>query len=327
MFRRAGRLSRTFAVSALAFLAACASGGVPAPKSIATGQSRPMHLAVDLGFVYWTSQSGSATTIMKIAKEQGVPVVVATVPGAGVSSIALDDENLYWIAPHPGGGQLADVIVGTSKHKKAPTKVVVRSKIAVTSMALDATHMYFTQAGDARDVDEWSTPGVFRLMVGRGSPGPLVTRQPGVPTNVVLNGTHVFWVNAHTGKQYTVMAAKKSGGEPRKLAEVPDTETAGVVPALAADDTGVYYRTSDAVWKVFQEVGTPTRVAKVPISNASYLAIDARALYFEGSDSVMRVSLAGGRPSDVARGVGGSVAVDDRAVYWLTGDGVMMATK
>jgi hypothetical protein len=77
-----------------------ALGGSP-QTTLATGQTRPITLAVDDTNVYWIDQtSGYATpavgSILKVPIAGGTPTVLATGQDEPVD-IAVDDKSVYWL--------------------------------------------------------------------------------------------------------------------------------------------------------------------------------------------------------------------------------------
>ena len=307
-------------VSTLVLLAtvSCASG----PRTVAEGQPGAQHLAIDLNYVYWTVGSGSSSTLMKALKDdKQPPVQVMAIPGA-VQAVAVDDDGLY-VVVEPAPGQ---VFV-----RKVPKKTgqqpsdLVNTRSAITSIGLDATHVYWTQTGNALDPDDNATSGVLRVMRSGGTPLCMAARQPGTPGHIALSATHAYWLNSEAGK-HTIMAVRKAGGAATALATVPEAETGGA-PALAADDAAVFYKTRTAVMKLSPEGGAPTRLAEVADSDSSLLAMDARSLYFAGARGPMRLPLQGGVAVGLAEGAATAIAVDQGSIYWLTSGRVMQAPK
>jgi hypothetical protein len=107
---------------------------------------------------------------------------------------------------------------------------------------------------------------------------------------------------------------------------VPESDTGGV-PGLAADDMGVYLKTRTAVVRLGSDGGPPIKLATVPDSDTNLLAVDARYIYFSGPKGPMRVSLQGGASTPVGQGAANAIAVDSKAVYWLTSGNVMLVPK
>ncbi|MBI5537561.1 MAG: hypothetical protein HY898_32865 [Deltaproteobacteria bacterium] len=308
-----------FLALAIATLHACAPSG---PKMVATGQQGMQHLTVDLSYVYWTTSDGRTSTLYKALKDDNQPPVqVVAVPGR-VEALAVDDDGLYLVV---SGAQGQDVIRKIPKKKGQPSDLVV-SKNKITSIALDATHVYWTQNGNPGDSDDTMTPGVLRVMRTGGTPLNLATRQQGIPRQITLSATHVYWVDSEPGKQNTILGLRKGGGSVITMAVVPDAETSGV-PALASDDTSLYYKTRTTIMRLNADGGVAVKFATIPDSDSSILAIDAHNLYFEGPRGPMRFGLAGGPAVPVADGAGPAIAVDSQAVYWLTAGSVIQMPK
>jgi hypothetical protein len=307
-------------LSALALLTvlSCASG----PRSVADGQPGAQHLVVDLNYVYWTVGSGSASTLMKALKEdKQAPVQVMAIPG-NVRAVTVDDDGLYVVVA-AGAGQ--NFVRKIPKKQGQPPSDLVNTRSSITAIGLDATHVYWTQTGTLGDPDDNQTPGVLRVMRSGGTPLCLAPRQPGTPGHIALSATHVYWLDSEAGKS-TIMALRKAGGTPVALGAVPESETGGV-PALAADDFGVFYKTRSAVMKLSSEGGAAVKLATVTDSDSSQLALDARSLYFAGPQGPMRMPLQGGAAQSLGEGAPTAITVDQESVYWLSSGKVMQAPK
>ena len=108
---------------------------------VAGGQQGLQHLTVDLSYVYWTTTDGRSSTLMKALKDDNQPPVqVIAVPGS-VEAIAVDDDGLYLVVSSTAAaGQ--DVIRKIPKKKGQQQANLVVSRNKITSIALDATHIY-----------------------------------------------------------------------------------------------------------------------------------------------------------------------------------------
>jgi hypothetical protein len=317
---------RTALVVLLVWVLTACSSRPSTPRAVASAQVGPTHLAVDLSYVYWTVPGPGGTLLLKTLKEESNPAVQVTTVAGRVQELEVDDDGLYLVIGG-AGDQGPDVIRKVAKKPGFRPKDLATSATKVTGLALDATHVYWTQQGNPAETDDTLTPGVLRTMRSGGTPFNLVTRQVGIPCNLALSATHVFWVNAQKGAPYRIMSVRKGGGAPTELIAVPAEETGDVAPALAADDTSVYFKTRRTVVRIGSGGGQPIKLGAVQDSDVTWVAIDTRYFYFQGPGSLLRMPLAGGSATDLATGVGKEIAVDARAVYWLAADSIMQISK
>ncbi len=314
--------------ASLLVAAGCATFSSLGSRPLAENQTLADHLLVDLSHVYVTSADGPSTRIVRVSKErEGPPVVLATVPGK-IADTALDGDFVYWVVDHPDAAEPVATIQKAPKGAAGPITTVVRSPNRVTSLAFDAMHLYFTQAGNPNDPNPFRSPGVLRLMLlGDASPANVVTAQRGVPSSLAMNGTHVFWVNHRAGEDVTIMSLAKAGGEPAALATVQDIITGNAAPALVADDRNVYFLTANSLMQVPVQGGKTTELAHVRMGDSAHLVFDYTSLYFVAEQGLMRMPLAGGAAVVVSAQRATDIATDDRAVYWISGANVMYFLK
>lgn len=160
------------------------SGGDVA--TVAAGDAQA--LAIDATHVYWISAAGA---VLRVGKVGGTPEPVAA--GSGAGPLVVDDARVYWTtgdilyAPKTGGGPLGRIKTD-----------------GATSLALDATHLYFTSiVGD-----------VFRVDRSGDAPGPparvLTSRIGG--RGIAVDEASVFFVAADDTSPF-LARAPKTGGE------------------------------------------------------------------------------------------------------------------
>jgi len=298
--------------------------GASGPRAVAAGQMSAGHVTVDLNDIYWVTGDGRSSALMRAFKEDERPAVqISAIPGA-VEAMAVDDDGLYLVVS--GAEKGTSFIRKIPKKRSLRAKDLVNARSHITSITLDATHVYWTQAGPGVPGDDASSPGVLRVMRTGGTPFNVAMGQPGEPRNITTSAAHVFWVNAEPGRESTIMSVRKSGGTPVRLAVVRDAETNGP-PALAADDASVYYKTRTAVLRIPADGGKPEQVATVADSDCQRLLIDARALYFLSPRGPMRLGLQTRTAALIANGPGTDLAIDDRFAYWVWNGSVMQAPK
>jgi hypothetical protein len=87
--------------------------GGGAPVALATGQAKPLHLAVDGQYVYYSANLGGA--VMRVPEAGGTPTVVAATTEP--THLVVDNQNVYWLdgadsnlQSAPKGGGAATVV-------------------------------------------------------------------------------------------------------------------------------------------------------------------------------------------------------------------------
>jgi hypothetical protein len=246
-----------------------------------------------------------------------------------VSAMALDDRYVYLVARKADLQGSSIVRVSKPQRAKPPQqKEIIRSSGEITSLALDAVQLYFTQSGNNSDPDDAASSGVMRTMSFGGTPFPVVAKQPGTPVNLLLSATHVLWINAEYGKQFSIMAFRKTGGQPVVLYRLAASETGNVAPAMATDDNSVFLKTRSLIIKVSIDGRIPDSLAQVQDSDVSPVAMDARNFYFLQGDQVLRFGIHTRitEKFSVLPGIR-AIALDDRFLYALSPEGLSCSRK
>jgi hypothetical protein len=103
-------------------------------QTLASGEDMPVTVAYDGGYVYWAGQDNGS--IKRIPASGGTPSVVASGQEPWIHFIAVDGTHVFW-------GSAAGYV------KKAPvgggvSTVLASGKVCPLDMAVDATHVYWT---------------------------------------------------------------------------------------------------------------------------------------------------------------------------------------
>jgi hypothetical protein len=193
-------------------------GGTPATLA-STPNEAPGGIAVDATSVYWTTvdPTTSAGMLMRVPIQGGTPTMVATVtsPTLFLGNIAVDATSIY-AAIGPGTGAGSGMVVKVPIGGGSQTTLAAGLNLTgLTSLAVDATHVYWTD-GDA--------PGtVAKVAIAGGTPTTLAAAQYN-PSAIALNASGVFWANTpitsvggtvrmvgYEGSPYTTLASGQAG--------------------------------------------------------------------------------------------------------------------
>ncbi len=219
-------------------------------------------------------------------------------------SIVVDATDVYWLNGDRNDCRLWRV------PREGGVKEVVGTESYVAAIALDTTHLYLARPGYG---------SVMRKPLSGGEAVELVTGQP-EPRALVVDSTHVYWVNAvEDGSVMRVVLDGSSGAEVLAggLAEPYD---------LAVDSTHVYWVGfgDGTVKKVPLGGGTVVTLTSGQVSPVG-ITVDSTHVYWTDRDAltVMKVPLAGGAPVTLATNqhYASDIAVDSTHVYWTNHDG------
>jgi hypothetical protein len=299
--------------------------------------------------LYWVNSQG----LMTIPAAGVVPTLLAA---PGQEPLALGSTGVYFVNIQwsPDGLTSEDAIWTVPLTGGAPALFLPIPRVGMameqqhpTSMAADATHLYWTVRGHQG--------GVWQAPLAGGPPARLFTGYVAGP--LAIDATSIYWVTGDLAAQppwapfppsTTIAKMPLSGGTPAVVTSGWDAIT-----AIAVDETSVYWLDagnpsqgpSGTVDKVPLEGGPPVTLATgqtigwgTPgnVNWNRYLAVDATGVYWgtEGTQAnsysdgaVMKVPLTGGSPVTIASGgiSVGALAIDGESVYWANNyDGYVM---
>lgn len=189
--------------------------------------------------------------------------------------------------------------------------VLAGAELFPTDLAVDATHVYWTVAGNAPG---YTDGGVRRVPLGGGAPAWVVTSQP-YPTGLAIDSTSVYFT---TGSQ--LLKAPLAGGAVVTLAtglSYPE--------AVAVDATHVYVAAYSIIGKVPKNGGELVEIASGE-AYAHRVAIQSSSAFWLNNSTfstMKKVSTTGGSKSTLWTSNLQSeqpygIAADASNVFWVT---------
>jgi hypothetical protein len=252
-----------------------------------------------------------------------------------IANLFLDRTFVYWA--HRGEKGVLKVPLSGGP----PITLVPGTEEPVTSLAADASYLYFTTG---RRVDTENSD----MLLGRKSPraghfeGVIArVKKDGTgrveeiasgryrPQDIAVDAANVYWINM---KKDAILVRLAIGQVDQEVVVAHGNFLPG---SLVVSGGFAYWIDSDAgpsIIRVSTNGGEPQRIATSSQTNGPlvlghpvHLAADDAAVYVadtgpsEGNGSVVRIALGGGTPSFVANGLDSprAVAVSGGWVYWL----------
>jgi hypothetical protein len=213
-----------------------------------------------------------------------------------------------------------------------PVPQVVASNVRPTSIALDASNVYYT--------DNFALIAEVAARPLGGGAKTLLHTTTTLPSSIVRFGSTVYWVDfTNSGADGGVWSAPTGGGSPAvKLASHTNPVVAGRALAVYSTGPGGFFPVThilyaDAwaskLWDIRRSLLGTSEVSLVPDAVPNYypfaLAIDSTHIYFthDAGHGLWRVPFAGGVPTQLLEGEqqpGALVVVDGQVYFVLDGD-------
>ncbi len=248
---------------------------------------------------------------------------------SAVTSIAVRDERVYWVehaAPYdeleggsrkPRGSLRVAPLAPPPRPRNDPTPPFgkrITTFTGAAQLALDDKHAFLAIHDDDRG-GKAPSGAIMRVPLAGGQQRMLVPFAD-APQSLVLDGDHVYWVDAEgLGK------VSKSGGKPTRIANVKGSR-------IAIDDTTIWVLERARVAKVAKADGTVTALGVTFIEEAG-LAIDGDFVYGatwmgdagKSFTSIVKVPKSGGAPIVLVRDqtYPRELTVDETHVFWING--------
>ncbi len=204
-----------------------------------------------------------------------------------------------------------DCLGGACIAGKCSPIVVAASQFNCFAVAVDATHVYWT--------NESGTAGLQRLEHSKSGQPPTVLHAPAAPGDVKLDETHVYWANETAGTVYRLN--KQALGS----AELVGLGVRAV--GVALDNTHVYWtsrgtagQTDGTVSRALKDGSNP-QVLATGLDSPRGVSLDETHAYWtsERTGAVSRIQKGGGSPQMLAAGKGGG-GINGWGIVVISGD-------
>lgn len=232
------------------------AGGTP--QTLATaGLTQPTMIAVTGGiYVADPNPNTGTSAVLSIPPGGGLPTTLAS-GQAGITSIAADGTNVYWVT-QAGGTVVKEPVDGG-------LAVTLWSSASTSpyGIAVDSTNVYWTFSGN---------PGaVMRIPIAGGTAATLANVK--VAVFVAVDSTNVYWVDQGAG---TVATTPITGGPIKNLAIGRSNPTAIAVYG------GTVYWSDDSTSLVLSvpSIGGPVTTLASGQSSVVSIAADATSVYW-----------------------------------------------
>lgn len=289
--------------------------GASAPSpALATFDGQIEAITMDATDVYLSTSD----SIYRIARDGSAPPVVI---GPTLTSFAwamvVDETNVYWAALESGinGG----AIFSLPKRGGGMPVLVASKQLRPSDLAVDDTHVYWTNQGNASGQDEGG--GAVMSAPKAGGPAKVLVDDLPMADAIALDGDGVVWKD-----HYTIRRIPKAGGP---ITTIDSRIERWGVNGLVVVKGRVFYPAWDGFLWSAPTNGSAPPVVLTGVPMAARIAVHGEVVFFNGPwesyGSILSVSVNGGAQSTVVPAQKRSgdltssayrVLVDDRAIYW-----------
>ncbi len=274
--------------------------GVCQPLFLATDQPNASGLAMDEGFVYWTTQTDGGT-VMRAPKDGGRRDVIASDLNMPFD-IAVDSTHAYFTTT--AGGQIV-----AAQKDGGPRTVIADQEDTPVGIAIDSENVYWTSVGETGVIPQ-ADGGAVRTSTKAGTIRRELARDQGYLYAIAVDDTNVYWSNVTRNR---IMRVNKRGGTVEQVSDTTPNPPHGLAIVSGvlywAEDGGRIMRLKLAPGETPSLVkaggGTPARDVTADPSNVVYWTKPGQVW----SSALAEPLVSNERdPHDIA--------VDERAVYW-----------
>ena len=283
------------------------------PIVVANGQDFPSGLALDATHVYWTNQAGGSVTkadkldvenalvlaemqpgayqiveddeyvywtngggdaVMKIAKEGGTPIPVASENGP--HAIALDDEAIYWTMI--GDETFDEGFVRRIPKEGGPIQDLASDPGRLTSAVIEGDYLYWANMS----IGAFVTNKIKRIQKTGGGGVEVIADAPGGPRSLAFYDGVLYWV--------------EESGEIRKWENgvvTPIADASIDLRDVAVDAGGIFATSNNGHEVARLAPGASELETLAPAQLGAHdIAIDAAAVYWTNyaGGTVMRLA-------------------------------------
>ncbi len=263
------------------------------------GSTSPVDVVVDARSAYFTSCSGSASSlgaVFGVPLGGGARTVLVEGPGCPIG-LAVDHTSVYVAGLNDGG--VMKISLGGG-----PPLTLASGDRAVAGVAVDGASVYWASSAGT----------LLRAPVDGGAPTVLAAGQKSA-TRPIVDGASVYWGDRDRG---TVQKLPLDGGAPMTVTDGLDN-----LSALALGSKDVYIADGYLLRRAPRSGGPPSTVSTAAGDVVVAVAVDDTSAYFTSQSAVWKVSLDGGPPVAIAsdQGEPNAITVDATSVYWTNAIG------
>jgi hypothetical protein len=237
---------------------------------MATNLPSPHAIVLDGASVYWTNFLPGTGAVMKMPLDGvlGDSMTTLTPSPNFYHHLVISGSELFFTnySAYPGGAIVKMRTDGTG------FTILADRQDHPTNLAVDATHVYWT---------DWGDLGFVMKGPREGGAGVQVVGGQRKPYGVAVDATNLYWTSTQDG---SVMKKPLAGGDPQLLAAAAGDQAYN----LTVDETYVYWTTFGTAANGTADVGA---IKKVPIaggevttlttqSRSHNVVVDATSVYF-----------------------------------------------